>query len=339
MRTDEFDYALPARFIAQHPANPRDSSRLMVLNRRTSEHRHLVFRDLPGLLNRGDALVINQTRVRPARLDARKVPTGGRVELLLLHKVKDAQWEVFVGGHRVGPGTSLALEGDVTAHVLEDLGGPRRLVQFEGSLDGAIEQSGRMPLPPYIKEPLRDRSEYQTVFAERPGSAAAPTAGLHFTTGLLEEIEGAGVQLVRVTLHIGADTFAPVQVADPSYHPIHSEWCQVTRSAAAVLNRVRADGGRIIAVGTTSVRTLETAAKTSAGDPIAPFEGPTDLYILPGFKFRAVDAILTNFHLPRSTLLMLVSAFAGRQRIMDAYREAQEQEYRFYSFGDAMFIA
>lgn len=339
MQTDDFDYELPPHFIAQRPASPRDSSKLMTLDRETGEIRHLTFRDLPGLLRPGDALVINETKVIPARLSARKAETGGQVEILLLREQDRATWEVMVGGKGLTPGVRLQLEGALSAEVLKDLGGPRRLVRFYGSLEHHLDQHGRMPLPPYIKEPVRQRSEYQTVYATHPGSAAAPTAGLHFTPELLTEIEQAGIRIQRVTLHVGVDTFAPVQVRDPRQHTIHSEWCRLDAGSAAALNQARSEGGRIIAVGTTSVRTLETAVRASKGDEFAAWEGPTDLFILPGFRFRAVEGLLTNFHLPRSTLLMLVSAFAGRERILDAYQVAQDHGYRFYSFGDAMFIS
>lgn len=339
MKTDDFDYSLPPQFIAQRPADPRDSSKLMALDRESGEIQHLTFTDLPQLLDSGDALVINETRVIPARLTAHKIPTRGRAEILLLREEGEWTWEAMVGGSGLNPGVRLQLEGNLTAEILEDLGGPRRLVRFDGPLEGFLQEHGQMPLPPYIKKPLRHPSEYQTVFAARPGSAAAPTAGLHFTPALLRDIETAGVRIVRVTLHVGVDTFAPVHAADPRRHPIHSEWCRLDPSAAEVLNRARSDNRRIIAVGTTSVRTLETAVRATGGRTFGPWDGPTDLFILPGFEFRAVDALLTNFHLPRSTLLMLVCAFAGRESILHAYQVAQEQDYRFYSFGDAMFIS
>jgi len=339
VRTSDFDYFLPPEQIAQRPASPRDASRLMVLHRDGSALEHLVFRDLPGLLRPGDALVLNQTRVIPARLHARKQPGGGRVELLLLRRVEPQVWEALVGGKAIRPGRKLAVEGGPAVEVIDDLGGARRLLRFAEPLSGQLERIGEMPLPPYIHAPLQSPEEYQTVFARHPGSAAAPTAGLHFTPGLLQHIEAIGVRLVPVTLHIGLDTFAPVSEDLVEDHPIHSEWCQLDGSAAQTLQSVRSEGGRIIAVGTTSVRTLETAARHApTGRVVAPFEGPTDLYILPGHRYRAVDALLTNFHLPRSTLLMLVSAFAGREPVLAAYEQAKEEGYRFYSFGDAMLI-
>ena len=339
MRTSDYDYLLPPEHIAQRPASPRDSSRLMVLHRDGSALEHRVFRDLPTLLRPGDALVLNQTRVIPARLHARKLPGGGRVELLLLRRAEPQVWEALVGGKAIRPGRKLALEGGPAAEVLEDLGGARRLLRFSEPLSPKLERIGEMPLPPYIHAPLQSPEEYQTVFARHPGSAAAPTAGLHFTPDLLQRLEAAGVRLVPVTLHIGLDTFAPVSEELVEDHPIHTEWCQLDATAAEALQSVRSSGGRIFAIGTTSVRTLETAARhVRAGQVVAPFEGPTDLYILPGHVFRAVDSLLTNFHLPRSTLLMLVSAFAGRERILAAYEQAKAEGYRFYSFGDAMLI-
>ncbi|MCX6072578.1 MAG: tRNA preQ1(34) S-adenosylmethionine ribosyltransferase-isomerase QueA [Chloroflexi bacterium] len=339
MRTSDFAYPLPPEFIAQRPASPRDSSRLMVLDRNGGPLEHRLFRDLPEYLRPGDALVLNETRVIPARLHARKTPGGGRVELLLLRRLEPQIWEVLVGGRAVRPGRRLLVEGGPEAEVVEDLGGPRRSLRFAEPLGPRLEAIGEMPLPPYIHAPLQSPEEYQTVFARLPGSAAAPTAGLHFTPGLLDRIEALGVRLVRVTLHIGLDTFAPVSEDLAEDHAIHTEWCHLSEEAVQALSATRATGGRIVAVGTTSVRTLETAARAAPpGKAVAPFKGPTDLYILPGHRFRAVDAVLTNFHLPRSTLLMLVSAFAGRDRILAAYEAAKEQGYRFYSFGDAMLI-
>jgi S-adenosylmethionine:tRNA ribosyltransferase-isomerase len=340
VRTADYDYPLPPEFIAQRPASPRDSSRLMVLHRDGAPVEHRIFHDLPEYLRPGDALVLNETRVIPARLHARKLPGGGRVELLLLRRLKPQVWEALVGGKAVRPGRRLIVEGGPEAEVLEDLGGPRRVLRFAEPLSPRLEGIGEMPLPPYIHTPLQSPEEYQTVFARQPGSAAAPTAGLHFTPDLLQRVEALGVRLVRLTLHIGLDTFAPVSEDLVENHPIHTEWCQVSSEAARTLRAARAAGGRIIAVGTTSVRTLETAARAAPpGEVVAPFEGATDLYILPGHAFRAVDAMLTNFHLPRSTLLMLVSAFAGGERVLAAYAVAQEHGYRFYSFGDAMLIA
>lgn len=339
MRTSDFDYDLPTEFIAQHPAVPRDSSRLMVIDRRSGSIRHQHFGDLPELLSPGDALVVNKTRVIPARLHARKRPGGGRAEILLLRRVDSLQWEVMVGGKRLNPGRRIELNGGPDAEVLEDLGGPKRLIRFDAPIESFLAIAGEMPLPPYITEPLRRQDDYQTVYAQESGSAAAPTAGLHFTPELLQRLARAGVERVDVTLHVGLDTFLPVSETDPQSHRIHTEWCRLDPVAAQRLNDVRASGGRIVAVGTTSTRTLETAARRASKDQaVAPFEGATDLYILPGFEFRAVDALITNFHLPRSTLLMLVSAFAGRERILQAYETAKSLGYRFYSFGDAMLL-
>jgi len=311
----------------------------MIVSRDGTPLEHRTFADLPMYLRPGDALVLNETRVIPARLHARKTPGGGRVELLLLRRLEPQVWEALVGGKAVRPGRRLVIEGGPDVEVLEDLGGPRRLLRFSGPLSPQLERLGEMPLPPYIHTPLQSPEEYQTVFARLPGSAAAPTAGLHFTPELLREVETLGVHIVRLTLHIGLDTFAPVSEEAVEDHRIHTEWCQVNAAAAATLREARASGGRVVAVGTTCVRALETAAVNAApGEVVATFEGATDLYILPGHSFRAVDAMLTNFHLPRSTLLMLVSAFAGQERILEAYDTARGLSYRFYSFGDAMLI-
>jgi S-adenosylmethionine:tRNA ribosyltransferase-isomerase len=338
VRTSDYDYELPQDRIAQHPAHPRDSSRLLVLDRRTGDIRHHVFRDLPSLMTAGDALVLNQTRVLPARLHATKAGSGGQVEILLLRREAPAVWQAMVGGKRVDPGRRLLLADGLGAEVQADLGGPRRRLRFDRPLDAELDQLGEMPLPPYIHEPLSRSDDYQTVFAETPGSAAAPTAGLHFTPQLLDDLNEHGIHLVRLTLHVGMDTFAPVRETNPVQHHIHSEWCQLSAQGAEILNAARAAGGRVIPVGTTSVRTLETAVRQTEDDQINAYSGDTDLYILPGFEFKASDALITNFHLPRSTLLMLVSAFAGRQRVLDTYRLAIEGGYRFYSFGDAMLI-
>jgi S-adenosylmethionine:tRNA ribosyltransferase-isomerase len=311
----------------------------MVLERANSSIAHAVFRDLPQCLKPGDVLVVNETRVLPARLKAHKHPTGGRVELLLLRRLEARLWEVIVGGRGVGRGTVVEVEGGPRG-VIEAVGdGAVRRVRFDEPISPLLESIGAVPLPPYIHEPLRDPSDYQTVFARHPGSAAAPTAGLHFTPSLLQSIEAAGVTLARVLLHVGLDTFAPVDEVDPRDHRIHREYCELDQTTAEAINQARRAGGRVIAVGTTTVRTLETAAGGAGPGPrVAPFAGETDLLILPGHTFRAVDLMITNFHLPRSTLLMLVSAFAGRERILAAYETAKAEGYRFYSFGDAMLI-
>jgi S-adenosylmethionine:tRNA ribosyltransferase-isomerase len=340
MKTSDFDYELPQEFIAQTPVEPRDASRLMVLDRKSgSVIEHAYFRDLGRFLNPGDLLVLNQTRVIPARLLGRKIPTGGRVEILLLRRIAPQTWETLVGGKGLSLGKRLQIEDGPQAEIIEDLGGPRRLVRFDSPLRKVLEDVGQMPLPPYIHEKLEEPERYQTIYAQDPGSAAAPTAGLHFTQGLLNQLQSQGVNLTSVLLHVGLDTFAPVNEENPRDHLIHTEWCQVTPIAANSINRTKTEGGRIIAVGTTSVRSLESAARMAVeGDVVAPFEGPTDLFILPGFEFRAVDAMITNFHLPRSTLIMLVSAFVGREKILAAYETARKEGYRFYSFGDAMLI-
>ena len=338
MRTADFDYHLPPERIAQTPIEPRHASRLLVLHRAADRVEHRTFWDIGDYLRPGDLLVVNQTRVIPARIFARK-PTGGRVELLLLKRLDGTTWEALVGGKRVSSGMKLALEGGPQAEILQTMEGSRRLVRFDQPVEPYLEQSGQMPLPPYIHTPLSDPERYQTVYARQPGSAAAPTAGLHFTPELMARLNGSGIQFAEVTLHVGLDTFAPVTEDDPQTHTIHTEWCEVTPAAAAQINAARQKGGRIIAVGTTSVRTLETAARQALpGDAVGACSGATGLYILPGFEFKAVDALVTNFHLPRSTLLMLVSAFASRDQILSVYREAVRREYRFYSFGDAMLI-
>jgi S-adenosylmethionine:tRNA ribosyltransferase-isomerase len=339
VRTSDFDYHLPPEFIAQHPAEPRDSSRLLVLHRTDGSLHHHHFYDLPELLSPGDALVVNRTRVIPARLRARKRPGGGRAEILLLRRLDEQRWEAMVGGKGLSAGRQLDVEGGPGLEILEDLGGPKRLIRFEAPIEPSLDLIGEMPLPPYITSPLKGPDDYQTVYALDPGSAAAPTAGLHFTSELLGRLENAGIQRVDVTLHVGLDTFLPVKEADPQTHHIHTEWCRLDEQAAEKLSTVHAKGGRIVAVGTTSTRTLETAARLAPPDQIlAPFEGPTDLFILPGFEFATVDALITNFHLPRSTLLMLVAAFAGRDAILRAYETAKSNGYRFYSFGDAMLL-
>lgn len=339
MKTSDFDYDLPPELIAQTPIQPRDASRLLVLDRQSGRIEHSVFRDIGCYLRAGDVLVLNETRVIPARLFARKAPSGGKVELLLLHRLDELTWEALVGGKGLSVGKELLVESGPRATVIGNPGGARRLVRFDEPIEPYLGRAGHVPLPPYIREHLSDPERYQTVYARHPGSAAAPTAGLHFTPGLIERLEAQGVFFARLTLHVGLDTFAPVNEEVPQEHQIHTEWCQVSPQAAQAINQAKSRGGRVIAVGTTSVRTLESAARTaSPGDVVGIFEGPTDLFILPGYRFRAVDAMITNFHLPRSTLIMLVSAFAGRERILQAYETAKREKYRFYSFGDAMLI-
>lgn len=344
MKTSDFDYDLPSEYIAQTPIEPRDSSRLLILDRTQGSLEHAHFRDLGHYLRKGDVLVLNQTRVIPARLFAHKIPSGGRVELLLLHPQGPLTWEALVGGKGLNLGRRLQVEDGPQAEIVAVLAGARRLVQFEEKIEPYLEQIGHMPLPPYIHAALADPERYQTVYANQPGSAAAPTAGLHFTPQLLRGLEAQGIQRVEVTLHVGLDTFAPVHEESPEQHLIHTEWCQVSPQAAETINNLSRQGGRIVAVGTTSVRSLEAAARLRAKvggaepDRVQPYEGATDLFILPGYTFRAVDCMVTNFHLPRSTLIMLVSAFAGREKILAAYETAKQLGYRFYSFGDAMLI-
>lgn len=345
MKTSEFDYELPPEIIAQFPVEPRDAARLMVLDREKGGIKHKVFHQLTMDLHPGDLLVLNRTRVIPARLYGSKIPTGGRIEILLLRREAELTWEAIVGGKGMKPGRRFRIsprssyQGALEGEVLEMLDGPRRLIRFNEDLTGILNEVGHVPLPPYIHREVKDFERYQTVYAQEAGSAAAPTAGLHFTPKLLEKFREIGVGISYVTLHIGLDTFAPVQVQDPKDHHIHTEWCQLSKETADAVNQVRLAGGRVICVGTTTVRTLETAArKVSRGGFVSPFEGATDLYILPGFHFRVVDAMITNFHLPKSTLLMMVSAFTGREEMLRAYRVAKRAGYRFFSFGDAMFI-
>lgn len=338
MKTSDFDYVLPPERIAQTPIEPRHASRLLVLDRSKPALEHTTFWQVSEHLRPGDLLVINQTRVIPARVFAHK-ETGGKVELLLLRRIDLTTWEALVGGKKVRSGSKLTLEGGPQAEITTELEGPRRLVRFSEPVEAYLAAAGQMPLPPYIHERLANPERYQTVYARETGSAAAPTAGLHFTPELMAHLEGRGVQFGRLTLHVGLDTFAPVTEDDPLEHKIHTEWCELSPEAAEQINRAKEAGGRVIAVGTTSVRTLESAARAAAaGAVVSPYSGPTDLFILPGFDFRVVDAMITNFHLPKSTLLMLVSAFAGRDRILAAYEEAVRLNYRFYSFGDAMLI-
>lgn len=339
MKTSDFDYDLPPEYIAQTPLEPRDSSRLLVVDRGINKIAHSHFRDLGELLQPRDLLVLNETRVIPARLFGKKIPTGGRIELLLLRQRDPQTWEALVGGKGLTPGKRLQIEGGPEGAIFADLGGAQRVVRFEEPIDSILDQIGHMPLPPYIHEPLTVHDRYQTVYAQEPGSAAAPTAGLHFTMGLIEQLKESGVCFATVTLHVGLDTFAPVNEDDPNDHVIHTEWCQLTKETAELINQTKRSGGRVIAVGTTSVRTLETAGnKAGAGQYLKQFEGKTDLFILPGYQFRVVDAMITNFHLPKSTLVMLVSAFMGREELLDAYELAKQDGYRFYSFGDAMMI-
>lgn len=341
MRSSDFDYELPARYIAQIPLEHRDESRLLVLDRKSGRIQHSIFKDLGNYLKAGDILVINETRVIPARLYARKLPSGGRVEILLLRKRDDLTWEALVGGKGLSAGKQLQVESLIpgekapVAMIEEVLGGAERVVHFSMPLETIFPHIGHMPLPPYIHSRLEDPERYQTVFSKTLGSAAAPTAGLHFTPQMMENLQSNGIDFAIVTLHVGLDTFAPVNETDPLEHKIHSEWCQVNQNTVDKISKAKENDGMVIAVGTTSVRSLESAARSGK---LEPYEGSTDLFILPGFTFHSVDAMITNFHLPRSTLIMLVSAFAGREQILYAYEVAKNANYRFYSFGDAMLI-
>lgn len=339
MKTSDFDYHLPESSIAQTPAEPRDSSRLLVLNRATGQLEQRIFHDIVDYLHSGDLLVLNQTRVIPARIFAHK-ETGGKVELLLLRRRDALSWEALVGGKGLRVGKKVRVENGPEAEIIELLEGSERLIRFSEPIEPYFPKVGNVPLPPYIHEKLLDPERYQTVYAREPGSAAAPTAGLHFTPNLLEAVQARGVKVAYVTLHVGLDTFAPVTEDDPEEHRIHTEWCELPRETADAINATRAAGGRVIAVGTTSVRTLESAGQTVDRGPktVQPFLGPTSIYILPGYTFKVVDAMITNFHLPKSTLIMLVSAFAGREHILSAYETAIREGYRFYSFGDAMLL-
>lgn len=339
MKTADFDYDLPPERIAQTPIEPRDASRLLVVERSSGALHHRHFSDIGDYLNPGDVLVLNQTRVIAARLPIRKVPSGGKGELLLLNRRTSQTWEALVGGKGLVPGRIVQVVNGPQARIIANLGDSRRLVTFARPIDDLLPTIGQVPLPPYIHTTLHDPERYQTVYAQHEGSAAAPTAGLHFTPELIERLSTAGVNFARVTLHVGLDTFAPVTEDNPEEHVIHREWCELDGEAANQINRARHQDKRVIAVGTTSVRTLESAAINVGRDEDIPqYRGATELFILPGFTFRAVDAMITNFHLPRSTLIMLVSAFAGREKILNAYQIAIQEKYRFYSFGDAMFI-
>lgn len=338
MQTEDFDYDLPEAFIAQTPIEPRHNSRLMVLNRITGTLTHTQFHQIGNYLKPGDLLVINQTRVIPARIYAQKIPTGGRVELLLLRKEDLTTWSCLVGGKGLKVGQILQVIAGPEAEITAALEGSQRLVRFAQPIESFFNAAGHVPLPPYIHEHLDDPERYQTVYNKIAGSAAAPTAGLHFTPELMQALQEQGIQFADLTLHVGLDTFAPVHESDPSQHQIHTEWCDLPHSTAQTVNQAKREGRRVIAVGTTSVRTLESAAAISQNNRLSAFSGETNLFILPGYQFKVVDALITNFHLPKSTLLMLVSAFAGRETMLHAYEVAKQAGYRFFSFGDSMFI-
>ena len=340
MKTADFYYDLPEELIAQDPLEDRSSSRLMVLDRRSGDISHRIFSDITDFLKPGDCLVINNTKVIPARLFGVKEDTKAKIEVLLLRRREDNVWETLVRpGRKCRPGTMLSFgEGLLKAQVLDVAEDGNRLIRFsyEGIFEEILDRLGQMPLPPYIKHELKDKNRYQTVYAKYDGSAAAPTAGLHFTPQLLDEIRAMGVAIAEITLHVGLGTFRPVKVEDVAQHHMHSEYYSIDENAADVINRTRRAGGRIIAVGTTSCRTLETAADEDG--VLHAGSGWTDIFIYPGYRFKITQALITNFHLPESTLLMLVSALAGKDRIMAAYKEAVKERYRFFSFGDAMFI-
>lgn len=367
MQTSQFDYHLPPERIAQRPIEPRDASRLLVLHRKNERIEHTHFRNLLQYLRPGDILVANDSRVYPARLYGEKSETGGKVELLLLERLDADRWRALVGGRRVRRGTVISLhegsgqKSEFQATISAELEGAQREVTFSSSLDDHLDQIGHTPLPPYIHKELDDAERYQTVYARRQGSSAAPTAGLHFTPDLLLSLRENGVLFETCTLHVGLDTFKPVSADEVSEHDIHTESASLSPEAARRINQAKLAGGRIVAVGTTTARVLETAALRSAGitgslqnisardaggettdicpwKPVAAFSGRTDLFIYPGYRFRAVDALITNFHLPQSSLLMMVSAFATREKILEAYEIAIAEGYRFYSFGDAMLI-
>ncbi len=339
MRTSDFDYTLPTDRIAQTPIEPRDQSRLMVLRRETGCIEHRRFFEISEYLGAGDVLVVNDSRVIPARLMGHK-SSGGKVEIVLLNRVDEGIWETLAKpGKRLREGTLVEFEsesesGEVKAEVLSKDEDGTFWLRFTN--EGLLENMGVVPLPPYIHAPLQDPERYQTVYSRSKGSVAAPTAGLHFTPDLMRTLEGKGVEFLSVTLHVGLGSFRPVKVDDPREHTLHQEYCEIGSGAAQRLNEARREGKRVIAVGTTAVRAVEWAAGADGG--IQSVRGWNDLYILPGYRFRVIDAMVTNFHLPRSTLIMLVCAFAGREKILQAYEEAIRSGYRFYSFGDGMFI-
>ena len=341
MKTSDFYYDLPHELIAQTPIEKRDTSRLMTLDRATGAVGHHHFYDLPDFLRPGDCLILNNSRVLPARLVGQRLPGGGICEVLLLNDRGENIWECLVRpGRKLRKGTKLSFgNGELTAEIVEQLEEGGRLIRFdyEGIFLEVLEHLGRMPLPPYIKEELQDQERYQTVYSKVLGSAAAPTAGLHFTPELLDIIQKKGVQIGYVTLHVGLGTFRPVKEETIEDHPMHSEYCTIPQETADLINETRANGGRCICVGTTSCRTLESWAAEDGH--MEAKSGWTDIYIYPGYRFKVMDGLVTNFHLPESTLVMLVSAFAGREHVLAAYEEAVREKYRFFSFGDAMFIS
>ena len=340
MKTSDFNYELPQELIAQTPLERRDGSRLMTLDRNTGAWEHHHFYELPDFLRPGDCLILNNSRVLPARLLGQRMPGGGACEILLLIDRGDKTWECLVRpGRHLREGVRLSFgNGELTAEVTKVLPDGNRLVRFEyeGIFLEVLERLGKMPLPPYIKEELQDQERYQTVYSKVNGSAAAPTAGLHFTPELLERVQTMGVKVGYVTLHVGLGTFRPVKEEEITDHAMHSEYCVIPQETAELINETRKNGGRVICVGTTSCRTLESHAAEDG--TMTASAGWTDIFIYPGYRFKVTDALITNFHLPESTLIMLVSALAGREHILNAYRQAVEERYRFFSFGDAMFI-
>ena len=341
MKKSDFYYDLPEELIAQTPLEKRDTSRLLVLDRESGQTAHMHFFDLPKLLRPGDCLVLNNSRVLPARLIGHRLPGGGACEVLLLTDKGDGLWECLVRpGRKLKPGAQVSFgEGRLTATVEAEASGGNRLVRFhyQGIFLEVLEELGKMPLPPYIKEELQDNERYQTVYSKINGSAAAPTAGLHFTPELLRQIQEMGVKLCYVTLHVGLGTFRPVKAEDISEHEMHSEYCMIPEETARTINETKRNGGRVICVGTTSCRTVESFAAEDG--TLKESAGWTSIFIYPGYRFKVLDALVTNFHLPQSTLIMLVSALAGREHVLSAYEEAVKERYRFFSFGDAMFIS
>lgn len=340
MKTSDFFYELPEELIAQDPLEDRTASRLLVLDRKEDKLEHKIFSDVIDYLSPGDCLVINNTRVIPARLIGEKEGTGGKVEVLLLKRLKNDIWETLVKpGKKLRPGARVTFgDGRLKAEIMEIAEEGNRLVKFyyEGIFEEILDSLGEMPLPPYITHKLEDKEMYQTVYAKFNGSAAAPTAGLHFTNELLEKIRHKGIRIASVTLHVGLGTFRPVKVEDVNSHHMHTEWYEVNKEAADIINETKKNGGRVICVGTTSCRTIESVADENGW--MSAKTGETDIFIYPGYKFKVMDGLITNFHLPESTLVMLVSAFAGKERVLSAYETAVKEKYRFFSFGDAMML-
>ena len=339
MKKSDFFYDLPEELIAQHPLDKRDNSRLMIVNKNTGETEHKHFYDLLDILSENDCLVLNDTRVLPARLYATKIPTGAVVEFLLLKQISDQRWECITGpGKKAKIGVQFDFGGKMKATIADVLDNGNRIVDFEydGNFFEILDSIGQMPIPPYIKVKLEDKERYQTVYSKNSGSAAAPTAGLHFTEEMLSKLKEKGVKIAYLTLHVGLGTFRPVKAENIEDHVMHSEYYLVPEESAKIINETKENNGRIIAVGTTSCRTLETVADETG--KVKACEGNSKIFIYPGYKFKCIDALITNFHLPESTLIMLVSALAGRENVLNAYKHAVDEKYRFFSFGDAMFI-